>query len=141
MLKPPLKNESDEQKSPGEDKKSEPKPDVVINMPLLEIHTVGGVFANMPHVIMLWSVYQSWVMMHLTAPPYLSFIYLSLTSSWLSLVQVWSFYFRLEKADVGSLMSLFRNCYVNCSCLFLPFLWFFKNTYIIPLASLVTGFK
>lgn len=53
LLKPPLKNESDEQKSPGEDKKSEPKPDVVINMPLLEMHTVGGVFANMPHVIML----------------------------------------------------------------------------------------
>ncbi|XP_054270817.1 protein unc-79 homolog isoform X2 [Macrosteles quadrilineatus] len=36
---PPLKEESDEHKSPGEDKKAEPKPDVVINMPLLEIHT------------------------------------------------------------------------------------------------------
>ncbi|XP_066903218.1 protein unc-79 homolog isoform X4 [Halyomorpha halys] len=37
-------------KSPPEnDKKCEPKPDVVINMPLMEIHTVGGVLVNMPH--------------------------------------------------------------------------------------------
>lgn len=62
ILQPPLKEESDEHKSPGEDKK-EPKPDVVINMPLLEIHTVGGVLVNMPHVITLWSgvsVVESW---------------------------------------------------------------------------------
>lgn len=39
-------------KSPPEnDKKCEPKPDVVINMPLMEIHTVGGVLVNMPHVM------------------------------------------------------------------------------------------
>ncbi|KAG8319394.1 Protein unc-79 [Homalodisca vitripennis] len=50
---PPLQEIPDEHKSPGEDKKAEPKPDVVINMPLLEIHTVGGVLVNMPHVITL----------------------------------------------------------------------------------------
>nr|CAD7392026.1 unnamed protein product [Timema cristinae] len=37
-------------KSPPEsEKKSEPKPDVVINMPIPEIHSVGGVLAHMPH--------------------------------------------------------------------------------------------
>lgn len=50
---PPLQEVSvEERKSPPEsDKKSEPKPDVVINMPLLEIHTVGGVLVNMPHIM------------------------------------------------------------------------------------------
>nr|CAD7567208.1 unnamed protein product [Timema californicum] len=39
-------------KSPPEsEKKSEPKPDVVINMPIPEIHSVGGVLAHMPHIM------------------------------------------------------------------------------------------
>ncbi|GLH04896.1 UNC79 protein, partial [Gryllus bimaculatus] len=39
-------------KSPPEaDKKAEPKPDVVLNMPMPEIHSVGGVLVNMPHIM------------------------------------------------------------------------------------------
>ncbi|XP_068085270.1 protein unc-79 homolog [Anabrus simplex] len=39
-------------KSPPEaEKKSEPKPDVVINMPIPEIHSVGGVLVHMPHIM------------------------------------------------------------------------------------------
>ncbi|XP_012267707.2 protein unc-79 homolog isoform X12 [Athalia rosae] len=38
-------------KSPPEsDKKSDSKPDVVINMPVPELHSVGGVLVHMPHV-------------------------------------------------------------------------------------------
>ncbi|KAF6204812.1 hypothetical protein GE061_018974 [Apolygus lucorum] len=54
---PPLEETAVEEsghsrKSPPEnDKKCEPKPDVVINMPLMEIHTVGGVLVNMPHIM------------------------------------------------------------------------------------------
>lgn len=53
VLQPPIQEiPVEEKKSPPEsDKKTEPKPDVVINMPLLDIHnTVGGVLVNMPHV-------------------------------------------------------------------------------------------
>ncbi|KAK0097709.1 hypothetical protein PV326_014335 [Microctonus aethiopoides] len=39
-------------KSPQESsKKSEAKPDVVINMPLPDIHSVGGVLVHMPHIM------------------------------------------------------------------------------------------
>ncbi|RZF46360.1 hypothetical protein LSTR_LSTR011144 [Laodelphax striatellus] len=53
---PPLEELSLEEghgrKSPPDtEKKSEPKPDVVINMPLMEIHSVGGVLVNMPHIM------------------------------------------------------------------------------------------
>lgn len=37
-------------KSPPEGDKKESKPDVVINMPIPEIHSVGGVLVHMPHV-------------------------------------------------------------------------------------------
>lgn len=38
-------------KSPPElEKKSEPKPDVVINMPIPEFHSVGVVLMHVPHV-------------------------------------------------------------------------------------------
>lgn len=56
-LQPPLEEltvdeSGHSKKSPPEnDKKCDPKPDVVINMPLMEIHTVGGVLVNMPHVM------------------------------------------------------------------------------------------
>ncbi|CAG2058977.1 unnamed protein product [Timema podura] len=52
-------------KSPPEsEKKSEPKPDVIINMPIPEIHSVGGVLAHMPHVVatLLSSVEQTSVL-------------------------------------------------------------------------------
>lgn len=36
--------------SPDTTKKSDSKPDVVINMPVPEMHSVGGVLVHMPHV-------------------------------------------------------------------------------------------
>ena len=36
--------------SPESDKKSESKPDVVINMPIPEFHSVGVVLMHVPHV-------------------------------------------------------------------------------------------
>ena len=36
--------------SPETTKKSDSKPDVVINMPVPEMHSVGGVLVHMPHV-------------------------------------------------------------------------------------------
>lgn len=36
--------------SPEMTKKSDSKPDVVINMPVPEMHSVGGVLVHMPHV-------------------------------------------------------------------------------------------
>ncbi|XP_052119474.1 protein unc-79 homolog isoform X4 [Frankliniella occidentalis] len=51
---PPLvePNGDDSHKSPPDsDKKCDPKSDVVINMPLLEIHTVGGLLVKMPNIM------------------------------------------------------------------------------------------
>lgn len=53
VVQPPLvePNGEDSHKSPPDsDKRCDPKPDVVINMPLLEIHTVGGLLVKMPNV-------------------------------------------------------------------------------------------
>lgn len=36
--------------SPESTRKSDSKPDVVINMPVPELHSVGGVLVHMPHV-------------------------------------------------------------------------------------------
>jgi hypothetical protein len=36
--------------SPETTKKNDSKPDVVINMPVPEMHSVGGVLVHMPHV-------------------------------------------------------------------------------------------
>lgn len=39
--------------SPETTRKSDSKPDVVINMPVPEMHSVGGVLVHMPHVCFL----------------------------------------------------------------------------------------
>ena len=39
--------------SPETTKKGDSKPDVVINMPVPEMHSVGGVLVHMPHVRLL----------------------------------------------------------------------------------------
>ncbi|XP_044257463.1 protein unc-79 homolog isoform X1 [Tribolium madens] len=49
---PPLEENWDEhsRKSPPESDKKESKSDVVLNMPIPEVHSVGGVLVHMPHV-------------------------------------------------------------------------------------------
>ena len=51
-LQPPLEDTWDEhsRKSPPESDKKESKSDVVLNMPIPEVHSVGGVLVHMPHV-------------------------------------------------------------------------------------------
>ena len=39
--------------SPETTRKGDSKPDVVINMPVPELHSVGGVLVHMPHVCLL----------------------------------------------------------------------------------------
>lgn len=52
MFQPPLEEVSDDgnRKSPLESDKKESKADVVLNMPIQEVHSVGGVLVHMPHV-------------------------------------------------------------------------------------------
>lgn len=45
-----LSDDATNTKSPMEDPKKESKPDVVINMPIPDMHSVGGVLVHMPHV-------------------------------------------------------------------------------------------
>lgn len=52
-FQPPIDENNEDavsRKSPPECDKKESKPDVVINMPMPEIHSVGGVLVHMPHV-------------------------------------------------------------------------------------------
>lgn len=53
FLQPPLEENWEDvhsRKSPPESDKKESKTDVVLNMPLPEVHSVGGVLVHMPHV-------------------------------------------------------------------------------------------
>lgn len=52
-FQPPLEENLDDshsRKSPPESEKKETKPDIVLNMPIPEVHSVGGVLVHMPHV-------------------------------------------------------------------------------------------
>ncbi|XP_065166264.1 protein unc-79 homolog isoform X3 [Atheta coriaria] len=54
---PPLEENTDDghnRKSPPESDKKDSKSDVVLNMPIPEIHSVGGVLVHMPHVCSLF---------------------------------------------------------------------------------------
>lgn len=51
-LQPPIEETSDDgnRKSPLESDKKEAKGDVALNVPVQEVHSVGGVLVHMPHV-------------------------------------------------------------------------------------------
>lgn len=52
FFQPPLEDNWDDhsRKSPPESDKKESKSEVVLNMPIPEVHSVGGVLVHMPHV-------------------------------------------------------------------------------------------